>query len=75
MHKIVLDMMFGESNALYGVGKLFLRPKKPVEVEGHKLNMALVYGKTVQETYGESVEQLYQGDLLQLLLPAPKQQG
>lgn len=32
-------------------------------------------GKTVQETFGERVEELYQGELLPLLLPAPKQQG
>jgi hypothetical protein len=28
-------------------------------------------GKTVQETFGERVEELYRGDLLPLLLPAP----
>lgn len=30
-------------------------------------------GKTVQETFGERVEELYQGALLPLLLPEPKQ--
>ena len=30
-------------------------------------------GKTVQETFGERVEELYRGDLLPLLLPAPKE--